>query len=140
MAYGPAVPPKLPDNAEQQRRQIGDYQVQTPASSISGQGYVNNTNTNILNTIAPNRANDDNPQTQNQGATAPGPQGPSNTSSGTKVSGALNTNTDILPQPNVLDRFASYTWSASVYLMSTKQYTQLLRSKKKSINGYNLLC
>ena len=84
-------------------------------------------------------AQDDNPQTQNQGATAPGPQGPANTSPGIKISGALNTNTDIVPQPNVLDRFASYTWQASVYLMSTKQYTQLLRSKKKSINGYNLL-
>jgi hypothetical protein len=84
-------------------------------------------------------AQDDNPQTQNQGATAPGPQGPANTSSGAKTSGSLNTNTEIVPQPNVLDRFASYTWQASVYLMSTKQYTQLLRSKKKSINGYNLL-
>ena len=84
-------------------------------------------------------AQDDNPQIQNQGATAPGPQGPANTSPGIKISGALNTNTDIIPQPNVLDRFASYTWQASVYLMSTKQYTQLLRSKKKSINGYNLL-
>jgi hypothetical protein len=139
MAYGPAVPPKLPDNAEQQRRQISDYQVQTPKLAASGQGFVNDTNTSILNAIAPNRANDDNPQNKNQGAAAPGPQGPANTSTGTKISGALNTNTDILPQPNVLDRFASYTWQASVYLMSTKQYTQLLRSKKKSINGYNLL-
>lgn len=137
--YGPAVPPTLPDNAEQQRRQISDYQVQTPKSAASGQGFVNNTNTSILNTIAPNRANDDNPQTQNRGATAASTQGPTNTSTGAKISSALNTNTDIIPQPNVLDRFASYTWQASVYLMSTKQYTQLLRSKKKSINGYNLL-
>ena len=84
-------------------------------------------------------AQDDNPQTQNQGAAAPGPQGPANTSTGSKTSGSLNTKTDITPQPNVLDRFASYTWQASVYLMSTKQYLQLLRSKKKNINGYNLL-
>ena len=103
MAYGPAVPPTLPDNAEQQRRQISDYQVQTPKSAASGQGYVNDTNTSILNAIAPNRANDDNPQIQNFGTNAPGNQGPSNTSPGTKVSGALNTNTDIIPQPNVLD-------------------------------------
>lgn len=137
--YGPAVPPTLPDNAEQQRRQISDYQVQTPKSAASGQGFVNDTNTSILNTIAPNRANDDNPQTQNRGATAASTQGPANTSLGTKISGSLNTKTDITPQPNVLDRFASYTWQASVYLMSTKQYTQLLRSKKKNINGYNLL-
>lgn len=137
--YGPAVPPTLPDNAEQQRRQISDYQVQTPKSSVSGQGYVNQTNTDILNAIAPNRANDDNPQTQNFGADTPGSQGPTNTSTGATISGILNTKTDITPQPNLLDRFASYTWQASVYLMSTKQYTQLLRSKKKNINGYNLL-
>lgn len=54
-------------------------------------------------------------------------------------SGNLNTDENIVPQPNVLDRFASYTYNASVYVMSTKQYSQLLRSKKKNINGYNLL-
>ena len=137
--YGPAVPPKLPDNAEQQRRQISDYTRTAPTAETTGQGFVNQTNTNILSSPAFNRANDDNSQTQNQGVAAAGPNGPTNTSTGTKISGTLNTNTDIVPQPNVLDRFASYTYSASVYLMSTKQYTQLLRSKKKNINGYNLL-
>jgi len=76
---------------------------------------------------------------QNQGAAAAGPQGPSNTSPGTNTSGNLNADGAIEPQPNILDRFASYTYSASVYLMSTRQYTRLLRSKKKNINGYNLL-
>jgi hypothetical protein len=137
--YGPAVPPKLPDNAEQQRRQISDYTRTAPTAETTGQGFVNQTNTNILSSPAFNRANDDNSQTQNQGVAAASPQGPTNTSTGTKISGTLNTSTDIVPQPNVLDRFASYTYSASVYLMSTKQYTQLLRSKKKNINGYNLL-
>jgi hypothetical protein len=79
------------------------------------------------------------PPTQNQGATASGPQGPANTSPGANTSGNLNADGAIEPQPNILDRFASYTYSASVYLMSTKQYTRLLRSKKKNINGYNLL-
>lgn len=137
--YGPAVPPKLPDNAEQQRRQISDYIRTAPTAETTGQGFVNQTNTDILSSPAFNRANDDNSQTRNQGVAAAGPNGPTNTSTGTKISGTLNTNTDIVPQPNVLDRFANYTYSASVYLMSTKQYTQLLRSKKKNINGYNLL-
>ena len=79
------------------------------------------------------------PPTQNQGVAASGSQGPSNTSPGTNTSGNLNADGAIEPQPNILDRFASYTYSASVYLMSTKQYTRLLRSKKKNINGYNLL-
>jgi hypothetical protein len=132
-------PTVLPGTAEEQRRQITDYQSSVGANATTGQGFVNDTNTNILSSPAFNLANDDNSQTQNQGVAAAGPNGPTNTSTGTKISGTLSTNTDIVPQPNVLDRFASYTYSASVYLMSTKQYTQLLRSKKKNINGYNLL-
>lgn len=57
------------------------------------------------------------------------------------VSGALNTTTrpQIIPQPNVLDKFSSYTYRISVYLMTPSQYEQLARSHKKNINGYNLL-
>ena len=55
------------------------------------------------------------------------------------VVGNLTASDEIVAQPNVLDRFASYTYSASVYLMSTLQYQRLLRSKKKNINGYFLL-
>jgi hypothetical protein len=55
------------------------------------------------------------------------------------VAGNLTATDEIIPQPNVLDRFASYTYSASVYLMSTLQYERLLRQKKKDINGYFLL-
>lgn len=45
----------------------------------------------------------------------------------------------ITPQPNVLDRFSSYTYQASVYTMSPAQYERLLASKKKTIDGFNLL-
>ena len=55
------------------------------------------------------------------------------------VVGNLTATDEITPQPNILDRFASYTYSASVYLMSTLQYERLLRRKKKDINGYFLL-
>ena len=57
------------------------------------------------------------------------------------VTGAASTNLrkQIIPRSNILDRFASYTYRASVYLMSSAQYQQMIRSKKKSINGYNLL-
>ena len=79
------------------------------------------------------------PPTQTQGVAASGSQGPANTSPGANTSGNLNADDVIEPRPNVLDRFASYTYSASVYLMSTLQYERLLRSKKKNINGYNLL-
>jgi hypothetical protein len=132
-------PTVLPGTAEEQRRQISDYQSSVGANAVTGQGFVNNTNTNILSSPAFNLNKEDKTRTPNQGVAAASPQGPDNTAPGSQISGTLNTSTDIVPQPNVLDRFASYTYSASVYLMSTRQYTQLLRSKKKNINGYNLL-
>ena len=45
----------------------------------------------------------------------------------------------ITPQPNVLDRFSSYTYRASWYLMTPEQYEQLVVSHKKKVNGYMLL-
>ena len=55
------------------------------------------------------------------------------------VVGDLSARDDIIAQPNILDKFASYTYSASVYLMSAKQYERLLLSNKKNVNGYFLL-
>lgn len=45
----------------------------------------------------------------------------------------------VAPQPNILDNFASSAWAASVYLLSPTQYTALMKSNKRSVNGYNLL-
>ena len=45
----------------------------------------------------------------------------------------------VITQPNVLDQFASYTYSASVYLLTAAQYTRLLRTKNRRIDGYQLL-
>ena len=45
----------------------------------------------------------------------------------------------IEPQPNVLDKFASYTYQASVYLMTTDQYRNLLSSANKTIPDSQLL-
>lgn len=45
----------------------------------------------------------------------------------------------VTPQPNILDRYNNYAWSASVYLMSSAQYSKLMSSKDKKIDGYNLL-
>jgi hypothetical protein len=49
------------------------------------------------------------------------------------VTGALNSNSrrQIVPRGNILDRFASYTYRASVYLMNPQEYAQLVRSNKK---------
>jgi len=61
--------------------------------------------------------------------------GSSTTSAAPVDTGARN----IIPQPNELDAYASYTWSASVYLLSPTQYTALLNTKVKNLNGYQLL-
>jgi len=42
-------------------------------------------------------------------------------------------------QPNVLDKFASYTYQASVYLMTATQYRDLLTSDNKTIPDSQLL-
>ena len=46
---------------------------------------------------------------------------------------------NIKPRPNVLDQYASYSYSASVYLMTEAQYVKLLNSQTKTIDGYQLL-
>ena len=48
-------------------------------------------------------------------------------------------NEQIAPRSNVLDKFSSYTYRASVYLVTPQQYAQLLVSKKRTVNGYQLL-
>jgi hypothetical protein len=56
-----------------------------------------------------------------------------------EVNNGFNKTTLIAPQPNILDRYASYTYNVSVYLTSPEQYRQLVTSKRRKINGYNLL-
>lgn len=82
---------------------------------------------------AGNLANDNNPQSSN---VAPLGQ-PNPTASQSPVTAPGDGN--ILPQPNVLDRFSSYTYQAAVYVLSPQQFNAFQRSQKKSVNGYNLL-
>lgn len=62
----------------------------------------------------------------------------STTTKQTDVNAATNA-LKIQPRPNPLDEFASYTYSISVYLLSSSQYERVLRSKTKKIDGYFLL-
>jgi len=57
----------------------------------------------------------------------------------TVINNGYNDDAQIQPQPNILDKFASYTYNASIYLMTPEQYTKMVVSKKKTVNGYNLL-
>jgi hypothetical protein len=63
----------------------------------------------------------------------------SRTTTTTDVNAAQANPIQVNPQPNILDRYNNYAWSASVYLMSSAQYSKLMNSKDKKIDGYNLL-
>jgi hypothetical protein len=80
-----------------------------------------------------NSAQDDNPQTANTSALGQ----PVATTAATPVNSPASK--PIVPQPNILDRFASYTYQAAVYLLTPEQLNALQTSQKKSVNGYNLL-
>jgi hypothetical protein len=80
-----------------------------------------------------NQADDDNPQTSD---VAP-PGQPEPTTASTPANAPVDK--PIVPQPNILDRFASYTYQAAVYLLTPDQLNTFQRSKKKAVNGYNLL-
>lgn len=45
----------------------------------------------------------------------------------------------IVPQPNVLDQYGSYTYQASLYLMSAEAYKKMCDTKQKSLQGTQLL-
>ena len=82
--------------------------------------------------VADNKANDDNPQTSDTtdlGELVITDKRPAKTAA----------EQPIVPQPNILDRFASYTYQAAVYMLTPAQLTAFQRSGKKSVTGYNLL-
>jgi hypothetical protein len=56
-----------------------------------------------------------------------------------EVNNAYNNDQTVQPQPNILDKFASYTYGVAVYLMTPEAYKNFITSKKRTLNGYNLL-
>ncbi len=63
-----------------------------------------------------------------------------NDDAGSSTAGGTNiTAYEIMPRPNKLDRFYSYTYQASVYMLTQEQYQSLLRSRNKTVDGYFLL-
>ena len=56
----------------------------------------------------------------------------------TEIDNVFN-ETSITPKPNVLDQYASYTYSASLYLMTPESYQTMINQKKQSVKGDYLL-
>ena len=97
-----------------------DAYTQNPTSGGAGAGTTNNAATSV--------GADDNP-----GASKTTAQQVINQAFGTA------TNSQIITQPNVLDQYASYTYSISWYLLSPAQYNSLYTSMKVNTVGWQLL-
>ena len=50
-----------------------------------------------------------------------------------------NFNKPITPEPNILDQYASYTYSISWYLLTPTQYNDMQTTQKKNVGGWKLL-
>jgi hypothetical protein len=64
---------------------------------------------------------------------------PSSGSRAVEVNNAYNADQTVQPKDNILDRFASYTYGISVYLMTPEAYKNFVTSKVRTLNGSNLL-
>ena len=45
----------------------------------------------------------------------------------------------IVPEPNILDQYASYSYNLSFYMLSRDQYARMMTTKKKNLAGFQLL-
>lgn len=90
-------------------------------------------------------AQDDSPRatpTVSRAATSPGDDsgaGANGTASNEVQTLANRFTREIVPRPNVLDKYSSYTYSISVYLMSPEAYAGFVTNKTRTLNGSNLL-
>ena len=78
------------------------------------------------------------PQTAGAGAGNDDSVSPNKNATQSAVDNIFN-QPDIVPQPNVLDQYASYTYQASVYLMKPEALQQMVNSGRKTIAGCQLL-
>lgn len=51
----------------------------------------------------------------------------------------LQTQWSVKPQPNILDQYPSYTWQASVYMLTPQQVDAFRQNPRRRPNSYNLL-
>jgi hypothetical protein len=90
------------------------------------------------------------PNTASPGGLEPAPRGPQPSATlgaaaaGDDVRASINAifggeRARIDTQDNQLDKYASYSYSISIYLMSPTDYARLIRTKQKNLAGYNLL-
>ena len=109
----------------------------TPASPAVVYSPPTPANSATTTTTSPSTATAATPKTQ-AGAGA--------TSEDTATKNATQTTVDnvfgsgpLVPQPNVLDKYSSYTYQASFYIMKPEAWNAMVKSKKKNLAGCQLL-
>lgn len=85
--------------------------------------------------IAPANA----PTSPGVGANSADAASPTKNATAQEVDNVFNSAGPLVPQPNILDQYASYTYTASFYLMKPEAFTAMVKSKKFSPAGNQLL-
>ena len=116
---GPIKEPKEPEYPPGTQRPDGEGKVTDPSQAGEAPGGIPK--------VTPGNGADDN---NTRSTTA---------STSAQTNNAANDPITIKPQDNVLDKFASYTYGISVYLMTPEAYKTFVISKKRTLNGSNLL-
>jgi hypothetical protein len=90
--------------------------------------------------VIPGTAGDAVVPPQNPGAGAPSDDSlDRRTSNSTAAAVNARFSTALQPQPNILDQYASYTYSISIYLLGSEEIADFQASKSRSVNPRNLL-
>jgi hypothetical protein len=120
--------------------------IQAPPATVPSNAEVNVSPTNEgLNAPVRTTANTQATSNGTAGAGAPSEDAANGPADGSAAANATQAAINkrfggtITPQSNVLDKYASYTYSISIYLMSPSDYTRLITNKKKYIAGFQLL-
>jgi len=121
---------------------IPENRVNRPSEVVGNSivGGKNITNSESQST-PPANINNTEPRAPQQAGAATGNDDtvkPNRNATQTEIDNVFNTGT-IVPQPNLLDQYASYTYQASVYLMKPEAFTQMVRTRNKTIAGTQLL-
>jgi hypothetical protein len=123
-----------PDNVESGTNAPIKTQVQTQATPPAGNG-------NALPFAAP--GDEDAAQTPfvSTQAGAANNRDDNTVPNGNRTAQIINSrfNQRIVPEPNVLDEYASYTYAITWYLLTPDQYNEMVRSQKKNCASWQLL-
>lgn len=93
-----------------------------------------NSDTNVVAVNSPANA----PTSPGVGANSADAASTTKNATAQSIDNAFNTGA-LVPQPNVLDQYSSYTYQASFYLMKPEAFNAMVKSKKFSPSGSQLL-